>query len=190
MITTKKIIISIISLFVLISVAYGQSQSINISYNTQTKNSLDFGLLTPKKGYTYVLVTMTITNNGYDSFSTDPSYFSVTANNVVYSFDGATFDENWTTVQINNGGTFSGTMVFQIPSGQSISSLSYSGTSDIMNNQTFEFEPYNIVWSYQPVATASPLPSPTIPEFSSLLAILGVFMIAVSIAVLVLVKKK
>jgi hypothetical protein len=161
-----------------------------MSCNTQTKNSLDFGLLTPNKGYKYVLVTMTITNNGYDSFSTDSAWFSAVANNITYNPDFTTYsDENWTNVQINNGGTYGGTMVFQIPSGQSISSLSYSGTSDIMNNQTFEFEPYNIVWSYQPVATASTLPSPTIPEFSSLLAILGVFMVAVSITVLVTVRK-
>lgn len=178
-------------MFVLISVAYAQSQSINISYNTQIKNSLDFGLLTPKNGYDYVLVTMTITNNGYDSFSTDSAWFSVVANNITYNPDFATYsDENWTDVQINNGGTYSGTMVFQIPSGQSISSLSYSGISDIMNNQTFEFEPYNIVWSYQPVATASPSPSPTIPEFSSLVTLIMLMAISTVVSFTIVIRKQ
>jgi hypothetical protein len=60
---------------------------------------------------------MTIKNNGYkESVNTSPCSFGVTIYNVRYSSDFATYSlGKWDTVDVLNGGTHAGTVVFQIP---------------------------------------------------------------------------
>ncbi len=91
---------------------------------------------TPDAGYVWLVINMTITNKGYDSFNTNPLYFSVTVNNVKYEYDSVTYSYgNWNTVDILNGGSFTGSLVFQVPS---------SATSYILDYERFG-KTYNLV---------------------------------------------
>jgi hypothetical protein len=122
----------------------------------------------PYSGFTYLIVNMTIENNGYSDFSTDPQYFYVIANNTKYTYSvsetsslnidlynyGPRHFHIWKNVDVQNGGTFAGTIVFLIPEG-SIISMGYSGN----NSQSQSF---NIVWtSVTPSPTPSPEPTPS-----------------------------
>jgi hypothetical protein len=170
--------------------AQSSSASIAINYSTTQVQQIwnGFSYDTPSSGNTWLIVNVTITNNGYDSFDTNPTWFHVVAKNIAYNYDPETFTvNNWSTVSVLSGGTYSGALVFQVPVGSTISAMKYTGFYGA-------FQSYNIIWnglsSVSATSTASPSPSPTIPEFSSLLAILTVFMVAVSISVLVMVRKK
>lgn len=113
-------------------------------------------------GFVFLVVNMTIHNDGYDIFNTGLGYFYVTANNTKFNFDSATYEvNNWATVDIPNGGTFVGTIVFQIPNGSIISNLGYNG----YYNQS---QSYNIIWT--PI-TASPTPTPVPTPIPSLTSI-------------------
>lgn len=151
------------------------SPNIAISWSYQTVQSItdQYGIVTtPNSGNVYVEVNMTITNNGYsDSFSTNPLYFNLVTNNIQYTYDTATFSlAEWNTISILNGGTYSGIMVFQVPS--TASSFTMSG-----QEYTTTFSKFNIIWTQQ-----------TVSEFPSLL-ILPLFMIATLIAVAFYKKK-
>lgn len=80
---------------------------------------------------------MTIQNNGYnESFSAAPGDFSVTANGVAYYCSYGALAvvgnppfvaNNFDMVDVPNGGTYSGTLVFTIPASADISGLAYLG---------------------------------------------------------------
>src|SRR4030066_784514 len=50
-----------------------------------------FGTDRPNSGKVFLVVNMTIKNNGYDSFSTNALNFFVIADNVKYSYDSVTW---------------------------------------------------------------------------------------------------
>lgn len=120
------------------------SKNIAISYSYQTVQSIadqsGYITATPDSGKVFLEVTMTITNNGYDaSFSTNPLYFSVISNSVKYSSDFATFTLNkWDTVDLLNAGSYTGTMVFQVPS---------TASSFTMECQQLSLTNFNIIWT-------------------------------------------
>lgn len=87
----------------------------------------------PDSGKVFLEVNMTIKNNGYDSFSTSPFYFYAIADNVKYDYD---WRSDLETVDVLNGGTFKGTLVFQIPSTAESITIGYESWSS-----------YNIVWT-------------------------------------------
>jgi hypothetical protein len=118
---------------------------IAITYSISTKQSITWS---GSSGYSYdvqadsgkmfVEVKMTITNNGYDSFNTNPYYFNLVANNVKYDHDANTYlVDDWDTVDILDGGTSQGTLVFQVPTSESSLSLGYERA----------FTTYNVVWT-------------------------------------------
>jgi len=132
--------------------------NIAINFSSFTVNQIWNGLayVSPQSGYVFAIVNITITNNGYDSFDTNPVYFSATANNVAYYYDIETFAlNNWSTVNVLNGGSFSGALVFQIPSGSSISSMDYA----MLDSATLQT--YNIIWNGQASTTTSNSPTAT-----------------------------
>ncbi len=121
-------------------------------------NAFDY----PDGSSIFLIVNVTIENHGYSQFRTDPNYFYVIANNTRYSFDSfetyvLDYDfysynhySNWSTVDIRNGETFTGTMVFVIPVG-STASLGYSDKGNPSQS-------YIIMWNG---VIAPPTPTPT-----------------------------
>ncbi len=93
----------------------------------------------PDSGKVFLEVNMTIKNNGYDSFSTNPFYFYAIADNVKYDYDGITYSvDNWDTVDVLNGGTFNGVLIFQIPSTAKSVTIGY---------ESWSWLDYNIIWT-------------------------------------------
>jgi hypothetical protein len=139
-----------------IAISYSTLETTQLGLKFAGYNTFDY----PYSGFTYLIVNMTIENNGYDDFSTAPSYFYVIADNTEYSYSASeTFSLNfdfysydhftlWKNVYIQNGENFAGTMVFQIPE-DSIIRIGYKGN----NSQS---QSYDIIW-----LSAAPSPAPT-----------------------------
>jgi len=106
--------------------------TIKIYYTAQNPEKIYFTEKyydTPSPGYVYLMVNMTIENHGYDTCDTSPAWFSVvTGNYGRYNVDImlTSYVGNWSTVDIPNGYTFSGALVFQIPSSASVPSIEYN----------------------------------------------------------------
>jgi len=86
----------------------------------------------------FLSVHMTIKNNGYDSFSTDPSYFYVIVNrisgSVKCSYEPRTYtSESWNNTVISNGETFKGRLHFQVPDSWLLLEFEYKATSGNFN---------------------------------------------------------
>jgi hypothetical protein len=186
---TNKIIIVAFSLILIICCCIASlnpvkaeaDNNITVHYRTSRfesllfKYAMNYGSIWANGGCVYLVMNMTITNNGYNSFNTDPSYFFVVAGNTNYAFDAsgtydraAMGDSLWRTVDIPNGGTYAGTLVFQIPFNSIVSSFGYSG----YYNQSQSF---NIVWASDtpsraptpaatPIRTLAPTPTDAAPE--------------------------
>jgi len=91
-------------------------------------------------GNVFVVAQFTITNNGYNSFSTDPSNFYVLVNRITEevkcSFEPRTYtSENWKNTTISNGEIFEGRLHFQVP--ESWLFLEFGNIND---------EEFNIIW--------------------------------------------
>jgi len=121
-----------------------ESKEITISYTALKKNTIiwsgGFGSYSeqPDLDKVFLEVNITISNNGYDSFSTNPFYFYAIADNIKYNHDFNTYNLNmWETVDVLDGGTFHGTLVFQIPESASSFTLGYE----------VYFITYDIVWN-------------------------------------------
>jgi hypothetical protein len=71
------------------------------------------------QGQMFLKIVMTIKNNGYTYFTTDPTYFKIFSSNygVTYFMAGMGYSDvtNWTTVNVGNGETYTGTMLLQLP---------------------------------------------------------------------------
>lgn len=115
------------------------SINIAISYSNETVQSIvePLGVDYPKSGKVFLVVNMTIRNNGYDRFSANTFYFHVIVDKVNYNVDRETYVvNNWNTTDVLNGGIFKGTLVFQIPANATSFTLGYG----LLAN-------YNIVWT-------------------------------------------
>lgn len=77
----------------------------------------------------YLIMSMQIENDGAKAFNVNAFYFHVTVNNVEYNVDAAAFTLNGylQPVQVQTGGTISGTLAFLIPAGMSNYIPSYQG---------------------------------------------------------------
>ncbi len=111
-----------------------ESKNITISGTALKKNFIlwkgEFGDYTyteePDSGKIFLECNLTINNNGYDDFSTNPFYFYLTADNIKYDVAVETsYVNNWDSVEILNGGVFHGTLIFQIPESASSWTLGY-----------------------------------------------------------------
>ncbi len=111
--------------------------TITIQQKGVTYSSLldKYGLTdTPDPGNVWLVINMTITNKGYTSFNTNPNYFTITINNIKYSYDGETFSYgNWNTVDILNGGSYTGSLVFQVPNTTTTYTLNYERYGETYN---------------------------------------------------------
>jgi hypothetical protein len=143
-----------------IAINYSTIETVQLPVKVNQYNDFDY----PVGGFTFLLFNATIENHGYSNFSTSPNLFNVIANNTRYSFDYDTYVldhdfysynqySSWSTVDVKNGETFTGTMVFVIPVGNK-AILGYSGT----DNQSHS---YNIIWNYV-IPPPTPTPSPTL----------------------------
>ena len=117
------------------------SRNITISYSYQTAD-----VVTPiygddiqsDPGRDFLIVNMTIENNGYESFSTNQYWFHVIVEDIEYDFDyHLVLLEDWMTVDVLDGETFQGILMFQIPESASSFTLVYESA----------FSKYKIVWN-------------------------------------------
>ena len=84
-----------------------------------------------------IQLSVTIQNEGYDTFNTNASKFKLIADNIKYDIDPATGTySNWDNVEILNNGTYIGFLIYQIPEYIQDITLSY-------DNPT---QNYNIAW--------------------------------------------
>jgi hypothetical protein len=106
---------------------------IRYTENSQSK----IGFSEAKAGYTYLVLTLQIQNNVDREFSTNPLYFYVIVKNVKYEVDFATYSLSDTlqAVQLQKGGTISGSLVFQIPTGVTSYSPGYEAPFTTVNIQ-------------------------------------------------------
>ena len=89
-------------------------------------------------GRDFLILDMIIDNIGYESFSTNPYWFHVIAENIEYDFDfHLVLMEDWETVDVLDGETFQGTIVFQIPESADSFTLGYESS----------LAEYKIVWN-------------------------------------------
>jgi hypothetical protein len=118
-----------------------ESKNITISYSAETADVVTtiYGDdIQSDSGRDFLILNITIDNNGYDSFNTNPYWFKVTVGNIAYRFDyHLVLMENWMTVDVLDGETFQGTIMFQIPESASSFTLDYESA----------FNEYKIVWS-------------------------------------------
>jgi len=91
-------------------------------------------------GYTYLVVSLDIENNGYDSFSTGHCFFSVVVNNVAYNVIYVGLENMLKVVDLLDRGRISGKLAFEVP--KEVTSLGYQLKYDA-------FKEYNIEWIKQ-----------------------------------------
>jgi hypothetical protein len=109
-----------------------------------------------QQGYVLKIVNISIANNGYSSFSTNPTYFSVTSAKSGNIFNYTTYIQNeWVTWDVYNGMTFYGSLVFQMP-------LADNEISAMDHTTTIAGQNYNILYaSFVPYTSlATPTSSP------------------------------
>jgi hypothetical protein len=121
------------------------NKSVTISYTMVTKQSFVWidsigtsQVQQADSGKVFLEVDMTIKNNGYDRFDTNPYYFKAFADDVKYTVDIYTYYQHkWDIAIVLNGETFGGTLLFQIPESASSYAVSYEA---VLSN-------YNIIWT-------------------------------------------
>lgn len=91
-------------------------------------------------GYTYLVVSLDIENNGYDSFSIAGGYFSAVVNNVAYNVVYVGLENMLKVVDLLDGGRISGKLAFEVP--KEVTSLGYQLKYE-------GFKEYNIKWIKQ-----------------------------------------
>ena len=72
-----------------------------------------------------------ITNQGYPSFNTDPTKFSIIVAGVSYGYSASLTNQGgmWDTTNVSNQGTCQGTLLFDTTSNATSASLSYNDAS-------------------------------------------------------------
>jgi len=179
----------------------------NISYPVQITGN------TPPTALSFLVLNMTIKDNGYNGFSTNPTYFAVNETGDQYGSSPLTYNANatgalWETKTLNDGGTYSGLMVFEYnpsPYELGFTTPTYNGAQN-----------YNVIWNYDqatmiqnfspvlinnssPISTVATSPtvaptattksSPVTPEFPTI-AVLAVFLFASLLAMAVVVLRR
>jgi|GEM_PF-4570542 len=124
-----------------------QTQSIIISYSSTVENEIKYTIggypytIQPDSGKVFLVVNMTIKNEGYDKFSVNPFYFNAIVNNIQYGYDSNSYYlvNYLESVDVLNNGTLTGSLAFQIP---------VSDSSSLLNlTYNAPFVSYNIIWS-------------------------------------------
>ena len=215
----KKEILILFSILLSLSVTCGASlnavkaasNSITINYNFSYPVQITGN--TPPGALSFMVLNMTIKDNGYSGFSTDPTYFAFNETGDQYGSVPLNYDANatnalWATKTLNSGDTYTGLMVFEYnpsPYELGFTVPTYNGTQN-----------YNVVWNYDqatmiqnfspvtinnsaptqaaaPSSTVAPTSttnsSPATPEFPSI-AILAAFLGVVLVVVTLLTVRK
>ena len=123
------------------------TKQIVISYSSTTANHLgeyfeylEEWMYEADPGYTYLVVSLDIKNNGYDSFSTGHYAFSVVVNNAGYGVTYVGVEDLLKVVDLLDGGRITGKLAFEVP--KEVTSLGYQLKYDA-------FKEYNIEWIKQ-----------------------------------------
>jgi len=105
------------------------SQQIVITYSGIIQNQIGTGdsAIQPPPGNAFLVVFMTIKNQGYDSFSVSPIYFSLIANNIKYSSSiySYSLQNSLPSVDVLNGGSLTGSLAFEVPSSTTTYTVKY-----------------------------------------------------------------
>jgi hypothetical protein len=120
--------------------AANTTQFINVSYTSTIASQIGTGNLAdhPEAGCVYLIVNMSIQNNGYESFEIYPwtdlfvvvdgvAYFKAIVKQLGNQLPGI--------LKVIDGGTLTGNLAFEVPEGATTFSMRYEGFSD-----------YNIRW--------------------------------------------
>jgi hypothetical protein len=72
--------------------------------------------LLPSSSSELTIASFTIENQGYDSFQSNPTYFSAVVKGSTYNYDSSCYANNiLTDAKIANGGTVQGNVTFKLP---------------------------------------------------------------------------
>jgi len=112
-----------------------QNKAVTISYTAL--NLGDAAQWDPNiaPGSSFLVVNMTIHNQGYDTFNVNPLYFKAIVDNVAYPYSMYSYklgDEGYTYLGVSsvlNTGTAHGALAFEVPQGYSQVSMQYQGFS-------------------------------------------------------------
>ena len=86
-----------------------------ITYSSTTMTQIGFATQ-PSSGHVYLVLDMTIENQGYDSFNLNPFYFAVVVDNVRHGIAIAVeLDNGLKAAAMLNGDTVQGKLAFEIP---------------------------------------------------------------------------
>jgi Domain of unknown function (DUF4352) len=115
----------------------GSSSSVAVTITTSISVASSIGSNFPTPGNEYLIVNMTIKDEGYSSFEVSPVEFTASTAGVAHNYDDATFSLNNTLqdVELQSGEIASGGVAFQVPLGSTGSTFSYStGASGLYYN--------------------------------------------------------
>lgn len=110
--------------------------NITIGYSGRTTPQIS-EYSSSSEGNTFLILNLTVKNNGYEEISTNPMNFYVTIDNVKYDYSSETYslENGLETVDVMNGGSVSGEVAFEVPKDFNSYKLRYEAWSD-----------YNIEW--------------------------------------------
>ncbi len=115
------------------------NRQVIINYSATKRNAIGMYDEAPR-GKVYLIVSMNITNRGYDQVNTNPNYFYVIYDNVKYDIAVQTYslslDNKLDSVDLLDGGSTKGSIVFEVPSNIDNYQLQYDRT----------LKDYNIVY--------------------------------------------
>jgi len=110
-----------------------QNKAMKISYTVVNLGDASQWDPSIAPGSAFLVVNMTIHNQGYDTFSVNPFYFKAVVDNVAYSYSTYSYklgDEGYTRLgvaSVLDGGTITGALAFEVPQGYSQVSMQYQG---------------------------------------------------------------
>ena len=116
-------------------------EKITIKFSSKmTKSIGQYSQASP--GKTFLIVTMTIENKGYESINTNPNYFNVVVDKIKYDYTSETYQlpDKLDIIDILNGGTITGSIAFSVPIGTTQYKFSYDKA---YSNYNIEYVPDN-----------------------------------------------
>jgi hypothetical protein len=88
-------------------------------------------------GNSFLVIELKVVNNGYESFSVDPGYFKLATPNFNYKISPVTYyldkigKRTLPSGSIPNGGTISGCVAYEVPSGTNDYNIKYDGWENV-----------------------------------------------------------
>ena len=107
-----------------------ENPEVIITYSMKTIKQVDGNPpTTPNAGFEYLFVNFNIENKGLDSFKASPNNFYVEANNKICDSNEVTkkLDNPLKSVDLRDGNSIKGDIVFEVPQGSTEFNLKFSG---------------------------------------------------------------